>query len=72
MRIIPTIDATARRNALRGAGAVLVSSSLVFASLGLPAAPAAAAHPITSAPLWQNGQRKSQPGTNTVAAKTPG
>ncbi|RNL20625.1 hypothetical protein DMP07_03315 [Slackia faecicanis] len=43
MRIIPTIDATARRNALRGAGAVLVSSSLMFASLGLPAAPAAAA-----------------------------
>ena len=43
MRIIPTIDATARRNALRGAGAVLVSSSLMFASLGLPAAGAAAA-----------------------------
>ncbi len=39
MRIITTIDATKRRAMTNGAGAVLVSSALVFASLGLPAAP---------------------------------
>lgn len=43
MRIIPTIDATKRRSMLNGAGAALVSSALVFASLGLPAAPGYAA-----------------------------
>lgn len=43
MRIIPTIDATKRRAMTNGAGAVLVSSALVFASLGLPAAPGYAA-----------------------------
>lgn len=50
MRIIPTIDATKRRAMLNGTGAVLVSSALVFASLGLPAAAgyaAPAAHDVS-------------------------
>ena len=65
MRIIPTIDATKRRAMLNGTGAVLVSSALVFASLGLPAAAGYAA-PATHDASGQAAPAAAEPEADGV------